>query len=261
MRSRPFRTHIELPPGPLTSGLLRQVLHLILNEFRWFEPKRFGDADMEYSIPGGTLDLDPLLAYYEKKKGRHLFVGARTDRDYVCFFPSGSNDFPYVSNFSWTTSLADTARPTWRQRHLEQVAALMRLVRSPLATAAAEDDWDRKTQYEVQEEHSSHQEFTIRDYSEGLPGLFWRNFLGPPFVRLFGDRLDSLPPDQARRLGDDLVLIQPYELPTQAGSPEADASERELITVLGPECFYDHERRQKPTRRPVLDELTASRKA
>ena len=259
MRSRPFTTYINLPPGPLESDLLREVLHLILSEFHWFEPRRFGHADMEYPIVSGTLDLDPLLAYYEKKKRRHLFVGARTDRDYVCFFPSGPNDLPYVSYFSWTTSLADTARPAWRQRHLEQVAALMRLVRSPLATAATEDDWDRKTQYEVQEEHSSYQEFTIRDYSEGLPGLFWRNFLGLPFVRLFGERLDSLPPGRAQRLGDDLVLVQPYELPSQAGSLEADAQERELIALLGSECFYDHERRQKPTRRPVLDEMASTK--
>ncbi|WNG57780.1 hypothetical protein F0U59_25730 [Archangium gephyra] len=258
MRSRPFKTRIHLPPGMLKRELLHQVLHLILTEFRWFQPVRYGDADMEYRLPSGTLDLDPLLAYYEKKKW-HLFVGARTNRDFVCFFPSQPRDFPYVSYFSWTTSLADTARPAWRQRHLEQVAALMRLVRSPLATAATEDDWDRKTQYEVQEEHSSYQEFTIRDYSEGLPGLFWRNFLGLPFVRLFGERLDSLPPDRARRLGDDLVLVQPYELPSQAGSLEADAQERELIALLGSECFYDHERRQKPTRRPVLDEMASTK--
>jgi hypothetical protein len=258
MHSRPFDTYVHLPPGPLTSELLRQVLHLILIEFRWFEPMRYGDADMEYSIPSGRLDLEPLLAYYEKKKRRHLFVGAKTDRDFLCFF-SPTPDFPYVGNFSWTTSLADTARPTWRQRHLEQVTTLMRLVRSPLAMAAADDDRERKIQYEVQEEHSSYQEFTVRDYSEGLPGLFWRNFFGPPFVHLFGQRLEALPPDCVRRLGDELVLVQPYELPSQAGSPEADARERELVALLGSECFYDHERRQKPTRRPVLDRLSVGK--
>ena len=29
----------------------------------------------------------------------------------------------------------------------------------------------------------------------------------------------------------------------------------DLITVLGPECFYDHEHHTLPTRRPVLDAL------
>ncbi|HYO54246.1 hypothetical protein [Archangium sp.] len=127
---------------------------------------------------------------------------------------------------------------------------------STLATAAADDDRERKTQYEVQEEHGSYQEFTVRDHSEGLPGLFWRNFFGTPFVRLFGQRLETLPSDCVKHLGDALVLVQPYEFPSQAGSPEADARERELVEMLGPECFYDHERHQKPTRRPVLEAET-----
>ncbi|WP_257460285.1 hypothetical protein [Archangium lipolyticum] len=39
----------------------------------------------------------------------------------------------------------------------------------------------------------------------------------------------------------------------QAGTESGLARERELISLLGPECFYDHERLTLPTRRPVLD--------
>jgi hypothetical protein len=46
--------------------------------------------------------------------------------------------------------------------------------------------------------------------------------------------------------------VQPYELPTQAGTPEAIARERQLIEHLGPECFYDHQHHRKPRRRPQL---------
>jgi hypothetical protein len=63
------------------------------------------------------------------------------------------------------------------------------------------------------------------------------DFFGPPFVRMFGERLASLPEDCREPLGDGLVL-------------------RELITHLGPECFYDHEHHTPPTRRPVLDPLS-----
>jgi hypothetical protein len=96
------------------------------------------------------------------------------------------------------------------------------------------------------------QTFTLRDPSEGLAGLFWRNLFGPPFTRLFGERLLSLPPGTHQDLGAGLVLVQPYEQPSQAMTPEADAAEARLITVLGPECFYDFQRHQKPTRLPVL---------
>ncbi|WP_257453316.1 hypothetical protein [Archangium lipolyticum] len=97
-----------------------------------------------------------------------------------------------------------------------------------------------------------------KDYSEGLPGLFWRNFFGPPFVRMFGERLASLPEDCRERLGDGLVLVQPYTLPSDAGTEEGNARERALIEHLGPECFYDHEHHTPPTRRPVLDHLSES---
>jgi hypothetical protein len=55
-----------------------------------------------------------------------------------------------------------------------------------------------------------------------------------------------------QELGDGRVLVQPYELPTQAMTPEGDAAEHRLITVLGPGCFYDHEQHRKPTRLPEL---------
>jgi len=61
-----------------------------------------------------------------------------------------------------------------------------------------------------------------------------------------------MPAECRQELGDECVVIQPYEFPTQAGTPEGDARERQLISLLGPECFYDHERLVKPTRRPEL---------
>jgi hypothetical protein len=131
----------------------------------------------------------------------------------------------------------------------------MQLLRSPLALSALDEDFERKTRRLVNDGISLIKQFTVRNYSEGLAGLFWRNFYGPPFVRLFGERLNALPPECVTRLGEELVLVQPYELPTEAGTEAARAREQHLISLLGPECFYDHEHHQLPTRRPVLDDL------
>jgi hypothetical protein len=133
----------------------------------------------------------------------------------------------------------------------------MALLRSPLAIAARDDDVDRKTQRLVPSEDGvgSVQTFTVSNYSEGLAGLFWRNFFGPPFVRMFGERLTSLPAEYRQDLGNGLVLLQPYALPSDAGTEQGEARERSLIEHLGPECFYDHVRHLKPPRVPVLDNL------
>jgi hypothetical protein len=64
--------------------------------------------------------------------------------------------------------------------------------------------------------------------------------------------LAALPCESRQELGDGMVLVQPYDLPTQGGTPEGEARERQIITCLGPECFYDHERHLTPKRRPEL---------
>ncbi|WNG41648.1 hypothetical protein F0U61_54180 [Archangium violaceum] len=140
----------------------------------------------------------------------------------------------------------------------------MRLVQSPLAQAGLETDLHPKQWRHIhksipqeggKEFTYSEEVFTVRDYSEGLAGLVWRNFFGPPFLRMFGERLASLPSECVQRLGEDLVLVQPYPLPTDAGTEAGIARERELISLLGPECFYDHSLHTLPTRRPFLDTL------
>jgi hypothetical protein len=129
----------------------------------------------------------------------------------------------------------------------------MRLLDAPLAYAAWEDDLKAKTTRVIPGPNGFGwtEAYKLRDYSEGLTGLFWRNFYGPPFVQMFGERLDSLPGEYKQDVGDGIVLVQPYELPTQAETPEGVERERQLVAHLGPECFYDHERHLKPTR--VLD--------
>ncbi|AKI99690.1 Hypothetical protein AA314_01317 [Archangium gephyra] len=141
---------------------------------------------------------------------------------------------------------------------------LMRLVQSPLALSGLETDLHAKQwrlvhksiPTEDEKEFTfSEREFTVRDYSQGLAGLVWRNFFGPPFLRMFGQRLGTLPVGCRESLGEDVVLVQPYVLPTEAGTEAGVARERELMSLLGSECFYDHERHTLPTRRPVLDAL------
>jgi hypothetical protein len=213
------------------------------------------------------LDLDPLVAHYEER--RNLCVAARTDRDFIWIQPTvppvgaASHPYPYTGSISWMTPVSTASKASWCASFAPQVAELMRLVQSPLVLAGLDTDLEGKqrrrvhksTPTEEGEFTSSHDEFTVRDYSEGLPGLVWRNFYGPPFVRMFGQRLSTLSAECCKRLGEDIVLVQPYELPTEAGMEPGITRERELISLLGPECFYDHEHRTLPTRRPVLDAL------
>jgi hypothetical protein len=208
---------------------------------------------MDEAIDPAHLDLNPLVAYFEERGW--LCVGAKTDRDFIWFSPSRSAEFPHVGEISWTTSVRSASKASWRTALVPQVAELMRLVQSPLAQIGMGQDFEGKTRRWIPQEVGELRVITVRDYSEGLAGLFWRNFYGPPFVRMFGERLGALSAECREVLGEELVLVQPYELPTEAGTESGMARERELISLLGPECFYDHEHHTLPTRRPVLDSL------
>ena len=252
MPTKHFSTYIWLPPGAPSAQVVREFFRLAFSTFRWFKPVRYGRATLAERLDPDRIDYDALSAFYEEYK--NITVAARTDRDFFMLYPARTPSFPHVGHINWKTSLAETKSSSWRSAHLQQVSEVMRLFGSPLAYAGSTEDCERKTERLVSNPDGFGQTltFTVRDYSEGLAGLFWRNFFGPPFLRLFCERLATLPPDTRQELGDGLVLVQPYELPSQAGTPEGDARERELISRLGPECFYDRSRHLKPSRLPEL---------
>jgi hypothetical protein len=253
MPRKSFDTHIYLPPNTPSTAVARDFLSLVFKTFRWFTPARYGDADLARPLTPGNLELEPLLAYYEEK-GK-LCVAAKTDRDFIWIFPCTSKSNPYHGEIVWVTSASAASKASWRTAHFEQVSALMQFFQSPLATAALEADFERKCWRWVREGAAETLTPNVRGYHEGLAGLFWRTFLGPPFIRMFSQRLGSMPAEYRKPISEDLVLVQPYELPTEADTEVGRARERELISLLGPECFYDHEHNTPPTRRPILDAL------
>lgn len=254
MAPRYITTHFSLPPVPPTPAEVRDLLRRLFEEYRWFQPVRYGRFRYEGRLEPRRIDYDALVAFYEEK--RAITVLARTDRDFLVLAPTRPGAPAFAGELTWYSSAIEEGGADWQEAHLLQVSELMGLLGAPLAQAGQPEDIQRKTRRMVPAPDGvgSVEAFTVRDPSEGLAGLYWRNFFGPPFVRMFGDRLLALPPGTRRELGEGIVLVQPYELPTQAMTPEGDAAEQRLITVLGPECFYDPEGERKPTRVPEISQ-------
>ncbi|MFP2926851.1 hypothetical protein ACLESO_16955 [Pyxidicoccus sp. 3LG] len=252
MTPRYITTRFNLPPVPPTPLEVRELLRRLFEEYRWFQPVRYGRLTYDERLDPRRIDYDALVASYEEE--RSIMVLARTDRDFISLAPTRPGAPPFVGELTWYTAAIEADRADWRQAHLQQITELMRLLGASQAQTGLADDFQRKSRRLVPAPNGvgSIETFTVRDPGEGLAGLYWRNFFGPPFVRMFGDRLQYLPPGMCQELGSDISLVQPYELPTQAMTPEGDAAEQRLITVLGPECFYDHEQHRKPARVPEL---------
>lgn len=253
MPARLISTIVHLPPGEPSREVVRTLFERVFSKYQWFRPVRCGRFGDEATLVPGSTDYGALVACYDECP--RITISGYTEHEYMMLLPSRrAGEFPFTGKLIWTMALSDVQSADWRNAQLLQVAEVMRLLDAPLAWSGVEDDLARKKERFIPnpDGFGTEQTFTLRDPSEGLTGLFWRNFFGPPFIRMFGGRLGLLPPDTHRELGDGLVLVQPYALPTQAMTPEGDAAEQRLITVLGPECFYDHARHRKPTRVPEL---------
>ncbi|HYO59203.1 hypothetical protein [Archangium sp.] len=254
MSAKVLTTEISLPPGVPSSEAVRDLLKLALEDFRWFEPRWYGFAFLDRPIDPARIDYAALTSFYEDRGT--LCVTAQREDEFILLMPARGEDPPCTGSLIWKSLTKNARKDSWRAAHAEQVARAMRLLGSPLAVAALEEDFAHKTERWVPDDIGQKRVFTVRDYSEGLAALFWRNFYGPPFLRLFSTRLDALPRECLTRLGEDIALVQPYALPTEVGSQPARARERQLISLLGPECFYDPERHVPPSRRPVLQSKT-----
>lgn len=250
MAPRYLKTRFSLPPGVPPTNTVRELIRRFFSEGRWFHPVRYGGVGMREPIEPGSSVADALAAYYDESKS--FFIGAKTDRDFIHLSPERFGEYPFAGAFSWMTSVVEARKVRWREAHLRQVVEIMHLLGSPLAQSGLDDDFERKNWRLVPNEDGfgSSREFNVRDYSEGLSGLYWRNVFGAPFVDLFGPRLDAVPASQRQSLGGGLVLVQPYELPTQAMTPEGDAAEGQLIATLGRDAFFDLPTLTKPTRVP-----------
>ncbi|RKI38212.1 hypothetical protein D7Y27_24125 [Corallococcus sp. AB004] len=250
MAIRYLNTFFALPPGVPPANIIRELVSRFFSQGLWFHPVRYGSVGMDELLEPGPFNPDAPAAFYDEFK--YLFIGAKTDRDFIHFAPERFGKYPFAGSFAWMTSVVDARKVGWREAQLRQIVEIMQLLGSPLAQSGLDDDFERKNYRLVPTEYGigSERVFNVRDYSEGLSGLYWRNVFGAPFVDLFGPRLDAIPASQRQSLDGGLVLVQPYELPAHAMTPEGDAAESQLIATLGRESFFDLPTLTKPTRVP-----------
>lgn len=240
-----LNTEILLPPGFLDPEKASDVLRLCLEEFRWFKPIRYyAGWTQPTKLPKGDA-LAFLLQQYEE--GEWVQAISSGDRHVLYLRPDRRGRRSHLGTISIAMPMEVARDEAWRAGYVDQIVQLMQLVGSPYAWAGLDFDESRKNEYWS----DGTLIMRVKRLDQGLIGLFWRNFFGPPLQRLFGERLVSLPPDTVSQVGG-ITVVQPYPLPEDALTPEGAAREKELIAKLGPECFYDHSREALPTRVPDL---------
>jgi hypothetical protein len=78
-----------------------------------------------------------------------------------------------------------------------------------------------------------------RDIRRSLPGLFWLNLFGKPYVELIGrDRLSTLPAGSSHQY-ENAVLVCVHHAPHEWSSPQARDDHEEVVRHVGARYFFD----------------------
>jgi len=89
-----------------------------------------------------------------------------------------------------------------------------------------------------------------RDFGKYLPGLFWMNFFGKPYVELIGkNRLTGTPSSSAQEI-DEGVCLKLYENPFKWSEPLNRKSEEKALRHIGVQYFFQREDRARATVSP-----------
>ncbi len=96
-----------------------------------------------------------------------------------------------------------------------------------------------------------------RDFGNFLPGLFWCNYFGPPYVDLIGaDKLLSAPAETSR-LGEGIVVKLPG-LPDDWDKDSGKQAESKVLDHVGREFFFDMADRDRVTLGPDWAAVTGA---
>ena len=80
----------------------------------------------------------------------------------------------------------------------------------------------------------------------GIPGVYWANFFGPIYVRLFGrEKFLTVPAYQREEMPNGSFLLLTSASPVHYTYPKARAFERAIVDHLGQHAFFEKKRPQK----------------
>ena len=92
------------------------------------------------------------------------------------------------------------------------------------------------------------------DWPRCLPGVYWANYFGKPYIEWFGRKeLLSAPAYETRELPSGTIRLIAYARPTDAGGLDGVEVEDRIRTHLGLEAFFDRRAEKRRVIAPEQD--------
>jgi hypothetical protein len=240
-----IRLKINLPPKKPIADKIEELLRLIIVEYKWIDPKKYGHIDSDIKIDKSSFDLykKDLLKVYNEENDLTLGRG----NECVVVYPVKDDFFGDVY-FS-------TARYPKIDPICEQVVTIMKLFKSPLSYSGTEEMYSTFLNRRVERENYSEELITVKSYAHGLTNAFWRMWFGKEYIDFFGKvKLDTAPAF-SKKYEDDIYFIQLFESPFDWNTEEGMKITEAFKNHVGKDSFYDPADPEKKLKAPDFSHL------
>ncbi len=243
-----IETKFHLPPGPVTPAAQRKLIDIFFGTSPIFVPVKYGSIDGDTALD--EVNPQKILTDFWEQRGR-LVVTGKPASHFVVIMPNRQRESTWTGSISWCTPVK-AVNKGWCDRHVAKVAQVMKLLGSPLAYAGLETDLEAKCWQWIDDPMGGQRkEPTLSAPQEGIPGMFWRLFIGAPFTAQMSI-LNTIQSSQVMDLDNGLWMVSPYTDPQDAETESGKNAETELINQIGSDFFFDHITKNPPTQVPTL---------
>ncbi|WP_165073437.1 hypothetical protein [Paludisphaera rhizosphaerae] len=249
------RLHAKLfPSEPIIGGPFLNAFHKVLKATlpEWTSRLTVREGGVDRCVVGPDDDLAAAIPIVPRisprgRQGAHLY-GAYRGLSFLLI--SSPDSLPPSHN---VINICSDGRPEiegrstheWIRTFFEAVVAAI-----PIRYGLACDGEEFSAQNSIADEWSV--ELVGRDMTKSLPGLYWLNYFGEPYVDFIGEtRLTTAPGPIVRKV-DHGVFIELAESPWDWRSPAYQSLREDVLSHLGPEYFYSLQNPDRPTIAPTF---------
>jgi hypothetical protein len=201
-------------------------------------PRRWGDCE-PLSTKASAADYSQVVPLWVKVgRERGNLFGMSPRGGLLISFMLGPTLSPHDIGFDFPLKLVASSNKL--QRSLELFSTWVETLCADFALFATQAEWQAKNvreQYMEKDGSIDPWKVFARNITEGLPGVYWCTYFGPPFVEWIGaEKLAHTPWLHASHVGQGYLLRRSDRPDSWEGEAEQD---RGLISHLGRARFFD----------------------
>ena len=246
-------TYITLPPGGISKKNFKLFLTLILYDYEWVRPHKYGHIFPDKKLKNLSKEEIFSLLIKEFDKNGDLELQESRSRNWMSIIPNRFETKSFTGYIIWETKVIDSR--VERKNHSKSVAKIMDTLNSPLSFSCDTETHDFYCKRMTKSLFGEELTFTVKDYAHGLENTYWRMWFGMEYRDFFGiEKLRNSPIEFTKEYKT-VFFIQIYKEVEDWDDPIVLQEISSFKKYLGKDSFYNPEEPDNKLKAPDFSHL------